>query len=82
MYSREDAHSSFSTYSQVLQKLRMLQAELELAHKSYDALQQMATYASLVVGEKDPVTMDFFKQCEDKMTSLKQLVSHAVDNEY
>ncbi|KAL5496861.1 hypothetical protein EMCRGX_G013231 [Ephydatia muelleri] len=51
----------------------MLQAELELAHKSYDALQQMATYASLVVGEKDPVTMDFFKQCEDKMTSLKQL---------
>ena len=66
----------------MLQKLRMLQAELELAHKSYDALQQMATYASLVVGEKDPVTMDFFKQCEDKMTSLKQLVSHAVDNEY
>ena len=56
----------------------MLQAELEQAQESYDLSQQIATYVSLVVGENDPVTVDFFKQCEeDKMKSLKQLVSHA-----
>ena len=32
----------------------------------------------LAIGEKDPITVDFFKQCENKMKSLKQLVSHAV----
>ncbi|KAL5481525.1 hypothetical protein EMCRGX_G021706 [Ephydatia muelleri] len=73
LHSREDAHSSFSKYSHELQRLRMLQAELEQAQKSYDLSQQIATYVSLVVGENDPVTVDFFKQCEDKMKSLKQL---------
>ena len=34
-------------------KPRMLQAELEQAQESYDALQQMETYVSLVVEEKD-----------------------------
>ena len=62
---------------EALQKLCMLQAELEQAWESYDALQQMATYASLVVGEEDPVTVDFFKQCKDKMKSQSQQpVSH------
>eukprot|EP00731_Ephydatia_muelleri_P028813 Em0020g457a len=48
-------------------------AELEQAQESYDLSQQIATYVSLVVGENDPVTVNFFKQCEDKMKSLKQL---------
>ena len=60
LLSSEDAHSSFDTYSHKLQKLRLLQAELEQAEEAYAVLQQMTTYVSLVIGEKDPVTMDFF----------------------
>ena len=52
LYSREDAHFTFSTYSEALQKLRMLQAELEQVRESYDALQQMATYAISSWGER------------------------------
>jgi hypothetical protein len=37
----------------------------------------MATYASLAIGKKAQITMDFFKQCKDKTKSLKQLVIHA-----
>eukprot|EP00731_Ephydatia_muelleri_P029824 Em0021g347a len=43
LHSSEDAHSSFSTYSQELQKLHLLQAEMEQAQQSYDELQQMET---------------------------------------
>ena len=77
LYSREDAHFTFSTYSEALQKLRMLQAELEQTQKTYDALQQMATYASLVIGEKDPVTMDFFRKNDiSQATSKPCMMQH------
>ena len=76
LLSSEDAHSSFDTYSQELQKLRLLQAELEQAEEAYAVLQQMTTYVSLVIGEKDPVTMDFFVDCEEKKNHLGKLVSH------
>ena len=61
----------FDTYSHELQKLRLLQAEEE-----YAVLQQMTTYVSLVIGEKDPVTMDFFVDCEEKKNHLGKPVSH------
>ncbi|KAL5470750.1 hypothetical protein EMCRGX_G028763 [Ephydatia muelleri] len=45
--------------------------DLELAlHSREDAHSSFSKY---IVGENDPVTVDFFKQCEDKMKSLKQL---------
>ena len=58
--------SSFATYSQELQMLRLLQSELKQAEEAYAVLQQMTTYVSVVIGEKDPVTADFVVQCEEK----------------
>lgn len=76
LLSSEEAHSSFDTYSQELQMLRLLQSELKQAEEAYAVLQQMTTYVSLVIGEKDPVTADFFVQCEEKKKHLGKLVSH------
>ena len=76
LLSSEEAHSSFDTYSQELQMLRLLQLELKQAEEAYAVLQQMITYVSLVIGEKDPVTADFFVQCEEKKKHLGKLVSH------
>ena len=76
LLSSEEAHSSFDTYSQELQMLRSLQSELNQAEEAYAVLQQMTTYVSLVIGEKDPVTADFFVQCEVKKKYLGKLVSH------
>ena len=77
LLSSEEAHSSFYTYSQELKMLRLLQSELMQAEEAYDVLQQMTTYVSLVIGEKDPVTTDLFVQCEEKKeTSWKTIVRH------
>ena len=76
LLSREDAHSSFDMYSQELQKLRFFRAELEQAEEAYAVLQQMTIHVSLVIGKKDPVTVDFFVQCEEKKKHLEKLVSH------
>eukprot|EP00731_Ephydatia_muelleri_P007956 Em0004g294a len=73
LLSSEEAHSSFDTYSQELQMLRSLQSELKQAEEAYAVLQQMITYVSLVIGEKDPVTADFFVQCEEKKKYLGKL---------
>eukprot|EP00731_Ephydatia_muelleri_P032533 Em0024g77a len=73
LLSYEEAHSSFDTYSQELQMLRSLQSELKQAEEAYAVLQQMTTYVSLVIGEKDPVTADFFVQCEEKKKYLGKL---------
>eukprot|EP00731_Ephydatia_muelleri_P013794 Em0007g1104a len=73
LLSSEEAHSSFDTYSQELQMLRSLQSELKQAEEAYAVLQQMTTYVSLVIGEKDPVTADFFVQCEEKKKYLGKL---------
>ena len=66
LLSKEDAHSSFDTYSQELQNLRLLQAELKQAQEAYAVLQQMTTYMPLVIGEKDLVTIDCFVQREEE----------------
>eukprot|EP00731_Ephydatia_muelleri_P001906 Em0001g1906a len=73
LLSSEEAHSSFDTYSQELQMLHSLQSELKQAEEAYAVLQQMTTYVSLVIGEKDPVTADFFVQCEEKKKYLGKL---------
>ncbi|KAL5502912.1 hypothetical protein EMCRGX_G009770 [Ephydatia muelleri] len=73
LLSSEEAHSSFDTYSQKLQMLCSLQSELKQAEEAYAVLQQMTTYVSLVIGEKDPVTADFFVQCEEKKKYLGKL---------
>ena len=67
LLSSEEAPSSFDTCSheQMLQMLRLLQSELKQAEEAYAVLQQ-TTYVSLVIGEKDPVTADFFVQCEER----------------
>ena len=71
--------SSFSKYSQELQNLSFLQAELEKAQQSHEELQNMATYMALVNGEKSPLAVNLVKQLAAKMKSVKALVSH---NEY
>ena len=80
LLSSEEAHSSFDTYSQELQMLRLLQSELKQADEAYAVLQQMTTYVSLVIGEKDPVTADFVVQCEE--TSWKTSKPYALNIQY
>ena len=46
--------SSFSKYSQALQRLPLLQVDLENAQHAQEVLQQVATYVALVNGEKKP----------------------------
>ena len=54
--------SSFSKYSQALQKLPVLQADLENTQHSQEVLQQVATYVALVHGKKNPLAVDLLKQ--------------------
>eukprot|EP00731_Ephydatia_muelleri_P009823 Em0005g409a len=65
--------SSFSKYSQELQNLSFLQAELEKAQQSHEELQNMATYMALVNGEKSPLAVKLLKQSAAKMKSVKAL---------
>ncbi|KAL5502872.1 hypothetical protein EMCRGX_G009717 [Ephydatia muelleri] len=65
--------SSFSKYSQELQNLSFLQAELEKAQQSHEELQNMATYMALVNGEKSPLAVKLVKQSAAKMKSVKAL---------
>eukprot|EP00731_Ephydatia_muelleri_P010227 Em0005g813a len=65
--------SSFSKYSQELQNLSFLQAELEKAQQSHEELQNMATYMALVNGEKSPLAVNLIKQSAAKMKSVKAL---------
>eukprot|EP00731_Ephydatia_muelleri_P030092 Em0021g615a len=60
---------SFSKYSQELQNLSFLQAELEKAQQSHEELQNMATYMALVNGEKSPLAVNLVKQSAAKMKS-------------
>eukprot|EP00731_Ephydatia_muelleri_P006799 Em0003g1047a len=66
--------SSFSKYSQELQNLSFLQAELEKAQQSHEELQNMATYMALVNGEKSPLAVKLVKQSAAKMKSVKALL--------
>ena len=66
--------SSFSKYSQALQRLSVLQAELENTQHSQEVLQQVATYVALVHGEKNPLAVDLLKQSAEKKKSVKALV--------
>ena len=58
--------SSFSKYSQALQRLPVLQADLENAQYSQEVLQQVATYVALVHREKYPLAVDLLKQSAEK----------------
>ena len=64
--------SSFSKYSQALQRLPLLQADLETAQHAHEVLQQVATYVALV---HDPLAVDHLKQSTAKKRSVKALVS-------
>ena len=79
LLSYEDAHSSFDTYSQELQKLRLLQAELEQAEEAYAVLQQMTTLCIPGDWGERPVTMDFFVQCEKKKKHRKTSKPYALN---
>ncbi|KAL5496757.1 hypothetical protein EMCRGX_G013111 [Ephydatia muelleri] len=46
--------TNFSKYSQALQRLPLLQADLENAQHAQEVLQQVATYVALVNMEKNP----------------------------
>eukprot|EP00731_Ephydatia_muelleri_P013186 Em0007g496a len=64
----------FSKYSQELQNLSLLQAELEKAQQSHEELQNMATYMALVNGEKSPLAVKLVKQSAAKMKSVTALL--------
>ena len=51
--------------------LRLLQSELKQAEEAYAVLQQMTTYVSLVIGEKDPVTVDCLCNVKKKRNILE-----------
>ena len=68
--------SSFSKYSQVLQRLPLFQADLETAQHAHEVLQQVATYVALVHGKKNPLAVDLLKQSAAKKRPVKALVSH------
>ena len=68
--------SSFSKYSQALQRLPLLQADLETAQHAHEVLQQVATYVALVHGKKNPLAVDLLKQSAAKKRSVNALVSH------
>ncbi|KAL5475984.1 hypothetical protein EMCRGX_G025876 [Ephydatia muelleri] len=72
--------SSFSKYSQELQNLSFLQAELEKAQQSHEELQNMATYMALVNGEKSPLAVNLVKQSAAKMKSVKALKPRQLDS--
>jgi hypothetical protein len=55
-----------SKYSQALQMLPVLQADLENTQHSQEVLQQGATYVALVHGEKNPLAVDLLKQSAKK----------------
>eukprot|EP00731_Ephydatia_muelleri_P004935 Em0002g1111a len=64
--------SSFSKYSLELQKLPLLQAELEEAQQALENFQQMATYVVLVGGaERNPRAVNLLKQAADKKTTCQ-----------
>ena len=68
--------TSFSKYSLELQKLLLLQTELEEAQQAQQHLQQMATYEALVSGEdRSPLSVNLLKQAEDTIKHVKALVS-------
>ena len=67
---------NFSKYSQALQRLPLLQGDLETAQHSQEVLQQAATYVTLVHGEVNPLAVDLLKQSAAKKKSVKALVSH------
>ena len=68
--------SSFSKYSQALQRLPLLQVDLKNAKHAQEVLQQVATYVALVNGEKKPLAVDLLKKSTEKKKSVKALVSH------
>ena len=67
--------SNFYKYSEALQILLSLQAELEEAWQSQQELQEMATYMALMNRNRNPLAKALLKQAEDKMKSVKSLVS-------
>ena len=67
--------SNFSKYSEALQILPSLQAELEEAWQSQQELQEMATYMALMNSNRNPLANALLKQAANKMKSVKSLVS-------
>ena len=67
--------SNFSKYSEALQILPSLQAELEEAWQSQQELQEMATYMALMNSNRNSLAKALLKQAADKMKSVKSLVS-------
>eukprot|EP00731_Ephydatia_muelleri_P015745 Em0009g169a len=67
--------SSFSKYSQVLQRLPLFQADLETAQHAHEVLQQVATYVALVHGKKNPLAVDLLKQSAAKKRPVKALLA-------
>ncbi|KAL5486459.1 hypothetical protein EMCRGX_G018937 [Ephydatia muelleri] len=65
--------SSFSKYSQALQRLPLLQVDLENAKHAQEVLQQVATYVASVNGEKKTLAVDLLKQSTEKKKSVKAL---------
>ena len=53
--------SNFSKYSQGLQRLPLLQGDLETAQHSQEVLQLVATYVALVHGEEIPLCCGSFE---------------------
>eukprot|EP00731_Ephydatia_muelleri_P017324 Em0010g422a len=56
-----------------LQRLPLLQVDLENAKHAQEVLQQVATYVALVNGEKKPLAVDLLKQSTEKKKSVKAL---------
>ena len=61
-HTNDSDSSKFSNYSQALQRLPLLQGDLETAQHSQEVLQQVATYVALVHGEENPIAVDLLKQ--------------------
>ena len=53
----------------MLQRLPLLQADLETAQHAHEVLQQVATYVALVHGKKNLLAVDLLKQSAAKKRS-------------
>eukprot|EP00731_Ephydatia_muelleri_P010229 Em0005g815a len=60
---------------QALQRLPLLQVDLENAQHAQEVLQQVATYVALVNGEKKTLAVDLLKQSTEKKKSVKALLA-------
>ena len=64
----------FSKYSQALQRLPLLQEDLEKLHSQ----EEVATYVAFVHGEENPLAVDLLKQSGTKKKPVKALVLYII----